>query len=148
MFSLATNTKYILKTLGCSVYTVATLVGPLIVSNVIWSLTSNADLVSCFFWGGLLLGILAVLTAALKPRKVEFVQQPYGQPPFPPVLTWNAPGTDHSCTETTVSIDTGMFVLHVARCTDIERTWYVPGQCIRAYPQANYITEITEIIQE
>lgn len=133
--------EILLIAFGC---TVATLVGPLIVSTVVWSVTGNADLMSWFFWGGLLLGFLAVLTAALKPRKVMLVQQLHVKPPLPTVLTWNAPGTYLSRTETTVDLNTGMFALHVVRCTDVERTWNVPGQCIRACTPTNQITEITQ----
>lgn len=138
MLTPDTNTKHILKAFG---YTVATLIGTLIVSAVIWSVTGNADLVSWFFWGGLLLGILAVLTATLKPRKVMLVQQLYARPP---VLTWNAHGTYHSRTETTVALNTGMFALRVAWCTDVERTWNVPCQCTRVYTPVNQTSEITQ----
>jgi hypothetical protein len=134
MITLTMCGKCILKAFG---YTFAILVEPLILAAIIWSVTGNPDLVSWFFWGGLLLGILAVLTAELKQREVVLVQQP----PLPPVLTWNASGTHQVRTETTVALNVGLFALRVTRCTDLERTWNVPGQCNPAYTPTNQITQ-------
>jgi hypothetical protein len=32
----------------------------------------------------------------------------------------------------------------VIRCTDVERTWYVPGQYLPAYTPPNQIIKITQ----
>ncbi len=141
MFPLTMREKLILNAFG---YAVAMLVGPLILAATIWSVTGNPDLVSCSFWGGLFLGVLAVLTAELKQREVVLMLQRQEKPALPPVLTWNAPDIHQVRTETTVDLNVGMFALHMTKCTDVERTWYVPGQYLPSYTPPNQINEITQ----
>jgi hypothetical protein len=146
MFLLTLREKRILKTFGIAI---ATLVGPLILATIIWTVTGNPDLVSCSFWGGLLLGILAVCTDELKKREAILAQQSQlkqavTSPSHTPVLTWNAPGTHQVRTETTVDLNVGIFALHVIRCTDIERSTCVPDQYLHVYTPPNQITEITQ----
>jgi hypothetical protein len=141
MITLTMRGKCILNAFG---YTVAMLVEPLILAAIIWIVTGNPDLVSCTFWGGLFLGVLAVLTADLKQREVVLVQLLHEKPALPPVLTWNAPGTHNVRTETIVDLNVGMFALQVTRCTDVERTWNVPGQYHPTYTPPKQITEITQ----
>jgi hypothetical protein len=146
MIILTMRGKRILYAFG---YAVAILVGPLILAATIWTVTGNPDLASCTFWCGLFLGVLAVFTDEMKKRDAILAQQSrvkqaVTSPSHAPVLTWNAPDRHHVRTETTVDLDVGMFALHVTRCTDVERTWYFPGQYLPTYTPPNQITEITQ----
>ncbi len=144
MITLTMRGKRILNAFGYAI-----LVGPLILAAFIWAVTGNPDLVSCTFWGGLFLGVLAVFTDELKKREAILAQQSQlkqavTSPSHAPVLTWNAPGRHHVRTETTVDLNFGMLALRVTRCTDVERTWYVPGQYPPAYTPPNQIIKITQ----
>jgi hypothetical protein len=143
---LTMSGKRIRKVFG---YAVATLVGPLVLAAIIWTVTGNPDLGSCSFWGGLFLGVLAVFTDELKQREALLAQQSrvkqaVTSPSHAPVLTWNALGTHQVCTETTVDLNVGMFALYVTRCTDVQRSRYIPSQDLPAYTPPNQITEITQ----
>ncbi len=89
MLIVTIRMKLILKAFG---YTVALLAGAFIFAMIVWVVTSNQDLTTCTFWGGLFLGILAVLTDALQKREALVLQQSREQTavtahPNTPVLT-------------------------------------------------------------
>jgi hypothetical protein len=146
MITLTMRGKCILYAFG---YAIAILVGPLILAATIWTVTGNPDLVSCSFWGGLFLGVLAVFTDELRKREALVTQQSQlkqavTSPSHAPVLTWNAPDRHQVRTETTVDLNVGMLALRVTRCTDVERSTCVPGQYLPAYTPPNQIIKITQ----
>ncbi len=115
MITSTTSGKRVLKAFG---YTVAVMVGPLILAAVIWTVAGNPDLASWSFWGGLFLGTLAVLTNELERRAVVLVQQPHEKAALPPVLTWNVHGIHQVSTETVIDLSLGTFALNLAVRTD------------------------------
>ncbi len=89
LITLTIPVKLILKAFE---YTVALLGGAFISAMIVWVVTSNQGLTTCTFWGGELLGILAVLTGELRKRAALVLQQSREQTavaahPIAPVLT-------------------------------------------------------------
>ena len=124
MIIVTIRMKLILKAFG---YTVALLAGAFIFAMIVWIVTSNQDLTTCTFWGGLFLGILAVLTDELQKREALVLQQSREQTavtahPNTPVLTQYVPGTVQVSTKTIVDLNLGIFDLKLALRTDLERS--------------------------
>jgi hypothetical protein len=138
MITSTTSGKRILKAFG---YTVAVMVGPLILAAIIWAAAGNPDLVSWSFWGGLFLGTLAVLTNELEKRAVVLVQQPHEKSALPPVLTWNTPGIHRVSTETVIDLSLGTFALNLAMRTDSVRSRCILSQYASPYTPTDQITQ-------
>jgi hypothetical protein len=143
MITLTMSGKCMLKVFG---YTVAILVGPLILAAIIWTVTGNPGLVGWSFWGGLLLGILAVLTDELKQREALALQRSrenvvVTSPSYAPVLTWGVPSAFHISTKTVIDLHLGMFALHVALHTDSVRSKCVLSQYTSTHTQTDQITQ-------
>jgi len=129
MITLTIRVKLILKAFG---YTAAILVGSYILATIIWTVTGNPDLGTYTFWGGLFLGILAVLTDALQKREALVMQQGWEKqavaaPSHTPVVAEYALGTHQVGTATIVDLNLGIFDLHVGIRTDLERS-----KCVRS----------------
>ena len=120
MITVTIRVKLILKAFG---YTVAILVGAFIFAIIVWAATSNQNLTTCTFWGGLLLGILAVITDELQQSRERSTMTP---PSDTPTLAAYALGTHQVSTATIIDLNLGIFDLHVTRCTDLERSKSVP----------------------
>ncbi len=133
MITLTISVKRITKALG---YTVAIYGGAWILATIIWAVTGNPDLWTWSFWGGLFLGILAVLTDEMKKREGQ-VPQPSQEgpaallPPSPTVHILSAPEVHQVSTHTIVDLTCGVFDLRVTRCTDVEHSGSMPGQYSR-----------------
>ena len=124
MITLTVRVKLILKACG---YTAAILVGSYILATIIWTVTGNPDLGTYTFWGGLFLGILAVLTGELRKRAARVLQQSHEQTavaahPIAPVLTESVPSPFQVSTKTIVALNLGIFDLKLAFRTDLERS--------------------------
>jgi len=129
MITLTIRVKLILKAFG---YTAAILVGSYILATIIWTVTGNPDLGTYTFWGGLFLGILAVLTDALQKGEALVMQQgrekqAVAAPSHTPVVAEYALGTHQVGTATIVDLNLGIFDLHVGIRTDLERS-----KCVRS----------------
>lgn len=116
--------KLILKAFG---YTIAILVEAFIFAITTWAATQNQDLGTYAFWGGIFLGILAVLTDELKKREALVTQYAHERtavttPSHMPVLSEYALGTHQVSTTTVVDLNSGMFDLHMGIRTDLERS--------------------------
>ncbi len=140
MITLTIRVKLILKAFG---YTAAILVGSYILATIIWTITGNPDLGTYTFWGGLFLGILAVLTDALQKREALVMQQlqekqAVAAPSHTPVVAEYGLGTHQVGTATIVDLNLGIFDLHVGVRTDLERSKSVRSQH----------TPINQIIQD
>ncbi len=88
MITLTIRLKLILKAIG---YTITILVGALIFAIITWIVTQNQDLGTYAFWGGIFLGILAVLTDELQKREALVMQQWQEKQAGSCVRTWNTP---------------------------------------------------------
>lgn len=129
MITFTIRVKLILKAFG---YTAAILVGAYILATIIWIVTGNPDLGTYAFWGGLFLGILAVLTDALQKREAPVMQQwqeeqAVAAPSHTPVVAEYGLGTHQVRTATIVDLNLGIFDLHLTKCTDSERSKSVPS---------------------
>jgi len=143
MITLTIQVKLILKAFR---YTVAILVGSLILAIIVLAVTANQDLTTCTFWGGLFLGILAVLTDELKKREALLTQHAHERsavaaPSHTPVLTEYALGTHQVSTATIVDLNVGMFDLHVGVRTDLERSKCVLSKHASTHTPINQITQ-------
>jgi hypothetical protein len=143
MITLTIRVKLILKAFG---YTAAILVGSYILATIIWTVTGNPDLGIYAFWGGLFLGILAVLTDALQKREALVMQQ--GQekqavaaPSHTPVVAEYALGTHQVSTATSIDLNVDIFDLHVGVRTDLERSKCVRSQHVPTHTPSNQITQ-------
>ena len=128
MITVTIRMKLILKAFG---YTIAILGGAFIFAIIVLAATSNQNLTACTFWGGVFLGILAVLTSELQKRVTLVLQQSQGRsamtpPSDTPTLAAYALGTHQVSTATNIDLNLGIFDLHVTRCTDLERSKSVP----------------------
>jgi hypothetical protein len=124
LITLTIRVKLILKAFG---YTVTLLAEAFIFAMIVWVVTSNQNLTTCTFWGGLFLGILAVLTGELQKREALVLQRSHEQiavaaHPNTPVLTEYVPGTFQVSTKTIVTLNLGIFDLKLALRTDLERS--------------------------
>lgn len=93
--------KLILKGLGD---TIAILVGAFIFAIIVLAAKSNQDLITCTFWRGLFLGILAVLTDEMQKQGAPIFQQSHEQTtvtsyPNAPVMTQYIPSAFQVCTK-------------------------------------------------
>ncbi len=134
MITVTIRVKLILKAFG---YTVAILVGAFIFAIIVLAATSNQDLTTCTFWGGLFLGTLAVLTDELKKREASLTQDAHERstvavPSDTSELAAYALGTHQVSTATSIDLNLGIFDLHVGVRTDLERSKSVPSRA-RAY---------------
>ncbi len=140
MITVTIRVKLILKAFG---YTIAILGGAFIFAIIVWALTSNQDLTTCTFWGGLFLGILAVLTYELQKREALVMQQLHEKqavaaPSHTPVVAGYALGTHQVSTATSIDLNVDIFDLHVGIRTDLERS-----KCVRSQH-----APINQIIQD
>ncbi len=136
MITVTIRVKLILKAFG---YTVAILVGVFIFAIIVWAATSNQNLTTCTFWGGLLLGILAVITDELQKREALVLQQSRERstmtpPSDTPTLAAYALGTHQVSTATSIDLNLGIFDLHVGVRTDLERSKCVPSRACAYQP--------------
>ena len=140
MITLTIRVKLILKAFG---YTAAILVGSFILAIIVVAITANQDLGTYTFWGGILLGILAVLTDELRKREALLTQHAHERtavaaPSHTPVVAEYALGTHQVGTATIVDLNLGIFDLHVGIRTDLERS-----KCVRSQH-----APINQIIQD
>lgn len=126
-----TRGKLILKAFG---YTIAILLGALTLAIIVLATTANQDMTTYAFWGGVFLGILAVLTAELKKREalVGLLSQ-HEQPgaaarSSSPVQALSAPEEHQIRTSTIVDFTCGVFDLHVSRGTAGRRTLHASSR--------------------
>jgi len=131
MITLHHNVQLILRAFG---YTIAILGGALILAIIVQATTANPDMSVCIFWGGVFLGILAVLTNELKKREapVRLLSQ-QEQPgaaalPLSPVQALSAPEEHQARTATIVDVTCGVLDLHVTRRTDGRRTLHASSR--------------------
>jgi hypothetical protein len=82
---------------------------------IFWTATSNQDLTTCTFWGGLFLGILAVLTDELRKREALIAHErtTVGASSHTPSRAAYTLGTHQVSTATSIELDLGIFDLHV-----------------------------------
>jgi hypothetical protein len=143
MITLTIRAKLILKAFG---YAAAILVGSYILATIIWTVTGNPDLGTYTFWGGLFLGILAVLTDALQKREALVMQQgrekqAMAVPSHTPVVAAYALGTHLVSTATSIDLNVDIFDLHVGVHTDLERSKCVRSQHVPTHTPINQITQ-------
>src|SRR5260221_5369630 len=130
MITLTIRLKLILKAIG---YTVAILSAALIFAIITWIVTQIQDLGTYAFWGGIFLGILAVLTDELQKREALVMQQlqekqAVAAPSHTPVVAAYALGTHQVSTATSINLNVDIFDLHVGVRTDLERSKSVRSQ--------------------
>ncbi len=123
MITLTIRVKLILKAFG---YTAAILVGSFILAILVVTVTANQDLGTYAFWGGILLGILAVLTDELQKREALVMQQwqekqAGAAPSHTPVVAAYALGIHQVSTATSIDLNVDIFDLHVGVRTDLQR---------------------------
>ncbi|HEX9132123.1 MAG TPA: hypothetical protein VF844_07510 [Ktedonobacteraceae bacterium] len=120
-----TRGKLIFKAFG---YTIAILLGALILAIIVLATTANQDLTTYAFWGGVFLGMLAVLTDELKKREALVGLLSHHEQPgaaarsSAPVQALRAPQEHQIRTFTIVDVTCGVLDLHVSRWTDGPRT--------------------------
>src|SRR5260370_3924671 len=143
MITLTIRLKLILKAIG---YTITILVGAVIFAIITWLVTQNQDLGTYAFWGGIFLGILAVLTDELEKREALVMQQwqenqAGAAPSHTPVVAAYALGTHQVSTATSIDLNVDIFDLHVGVRTDLERSKCVRSQHVPAHTPINQITQ-------
>ncbi len=143
MITFTIRVKLILKAFG---YTAAILVGAFFFAIISWAATQNQDLGTYAFWGGIFLGILAVLTDELKKREALLPQHAHERsavaaPSHGPVLAEYALGAHQVSTATIVDLNVGMFDLHVGVRTDLERSKCVLSQHAPTHTPVKQITQ-------
>ena len=143
MITLTIRLKLILKAVG---YTITILVGALIFAIITWIVTQNQDLGTYAFWGGIFLGILAVLTDELQKREALVMQQwqekqAVAAPSHTPVVAAYALGTHQVSTATSIDLNVDIFDLHVGVHTDLERSKCVRSQHVPTHTPSNQITQ-------
>src|SRR5260370_34425927 len=98
------------------------------------------------FWGGMFLGILAVLTDELQTREALVMQQwqekqAGAAPSHTPVVAAYALGTQQVSTATSIDLNVDIFDLHVGVRTDLARSKSVRSQPLPAHTPINQITQ-------
>ncbi len=142
MITFTIRVKLILKAFG---YTAAILVGAFVFAIITWAATQNQELGTYAFWGGMFLGILAVLTDALQKREALVMQQlqekqAVAAPTHTPVVAEYALGTHQVSTATIIDLNVDIFDLHVGVRTDLERSKCVLSQHAPTHTPSNQIT--------
>ncbi len=126
--------KLIFKAFG---YMIAILLGALTLAIIVLATTANQDLTTYAFWGGVFLGILAVLTDELKKREALVGLLSQQEQPgaaarsSAPIQALSAPEEHQVRTSMIVDVTCGVLDLHVSRWTDGRRTLQAssrPGQ--------------------
>ena len=113
---------------------------------IVLVVTANQALGTYAFWGGMFLGILAVLTDALQKREALVMQQlqekqAMAAPSHTPVVAAYALGTHQVSTATSIDLNVDIFDLHVGICTDLERSKCVRSQHVPTHRPINQITQ-------
>jgi hypothetical protein len=135
MITLHINVKLILRAFG---YTIAILGGALTLAIIVLATTANPDLSVCIFWGGMFLGILAVLTDELKKQEAlvrllsQQEQQPGAARSSAPIQALSAPQEHQVRTSMIVDVTCGVLDLHVSRWTDGRRTLHASSRSVQS----------------
>ena len=129
-----TRGKLILKAFS---YTIAILLGALTLAIIVLATTANQGMTTYAFWGGVFLGMLAVLTDALKKREalvrlLSQQEQPGAARSSAPVQALRAPQEHQVRTSTIVDFTCGVLDLHVSRWTAGRRTLHASFRLVQS----------------